>query len=233
MKTPHVSCIMPTANRPLHVPLAVEYFLNQDYRDAELIIVDDGKEPVERLLPTHHRIRYFYTEPLGSIGNKRNFACEKATGNIIVHWDDDDYYAQDWISRQVQALESSGADICGLDEIIFFSPSRNKYWSYAGTEDGKPWMAGATMAYRRSFWEKRPFKDLQIGEDYDYIWNAGASLYAHGYRQGFIATLHARNTTLKLFENPGDKKHANAFMEVQYEGNAENPEKSKQEPSKS
>lgn len=227
MKSPYASCIMPTANRHLYVPLAVEYFLNQDFRNAELIIVDDGKEPVEKLLPQHHRIKYFYTEPQGTIGKKRNFACQKAKGEVIIHWDDDDYYAQDWISRQVQALDTSGADICGLDEIIFFSPLRKKYWQYAGTEDGKPWLAGATLAYRKSFWEKYPFKEIQIGEDYDYIWNSGAKIHATGYRDGFIATLHAGNTTLKMFENPIDKKHANPFMAVKFEGRAENPEQSK------
>lgn len=227
MKAPYVSCIMPTANRQLHVPLAVDYFLNQDYRDAELIIVDDGREPIKKLIPDHHRIRYFYTEPLGTIGRKRNFACAQAKGEIIMHWDDDDYYAQDWISRQIEALVSSGADICGLDEIVFFSPSRKKYWRYAGTEPGKPWLAGATLAYWKSFWRKYPFKELQIGEDYDYIWNSGGKIYAHDHKDGFIATLHAGNTTLKLFENPVDKKHANPYMEVKFEGKAENPEESR------
>ncbi|MCC8423672.1 glycosyltransferase family A protein [Mucilaginibacter sp. UR6-11] len=224
MKTPYVSCIMPTANRDLYIPLAVDYFLNQDYRDAELIIIDDGKVSVRDLLPDHYRIRYYYTAPLGTIGAKRNYACELAKGEIIMHWDDDDYYAHDWISKQVDALEQSGADICGLDEIIFFSPLRKKYWSYAGSEPGRPWLAGATMAYWKFFWEKHPFKDLQIGEDYDYVWNSGATIHAHDYRDGFIATLHARNTTLKTFENPIDKKNASPFMKVTFEGNAENPE---------
>lgn len=218
MKNPYVSCIMPTANRPLHVPLAVDYFLNQDFRDAELVIIDDGIEPVKDLLPDHYRIKYFYTDPLGSIGNKRNFACEKAKGEIIIHWDDDDYYAENWISKQVKAIEESNADICGLNEIVFFSPLRQKYWKYADTSGERPWLSGATMAYKKSFWEAHHFKDLQIGEDYDYIWNTGAKIFAHDYKEGFIAILHAGNTTLKPFENPKDKKHAIQWMDVPFEG---------------
>ncbi|MGY0036926.1 glycosyltransferase family A protein [Pedobacter sp. NJ-S-72] len=84
---------MPTANRPNFVALAAEHFLNQDFRNAELIIIDDGKESVRSVLPNHRRIKYFYTDPLGSIGKKRNFACKKASGEIIMHWDDDDWYA--------------------------------------------------------------------------------------------------------------------------------------------
>lgn len=227
MNSYRVSCIMPTANRELYIPLAVDYFLNQDYRDAELIIIDDGKESVRALLPEHRRIKYFYTEPLGSVGLKRNYACQQAQGDIIVHWDDDDWYGYEWISRQVKALESSGADICGLNEIIFFSPLVQKCWKYADKNSDRPWLSGATMAYWRSFWQQHPFKDLQIGEDYDYIWNNGAKIFAHDYTDGFYATLHARNTTLKPFEDVRHKKHAIEWMDVPYEGKTENPEQSR------
>jgi len=226
MKNPKVSCIMLTANRPQFVPLAVHYFLNSDFRDAELVIIDDGKESVLPLLPDHHRIKYFYSDPIGSIGKKRNYACERAKGEIIMHWDDDDYYPYDWMSRQIKALEESQADIVGLNEIFFYSPLVNKFWNYVN-KDEPPWLSGATMAYRKSFWEKHPFKDIHIGEDYDYIWNSGAKIFAHNYPSGFIAILHAGNTTLKPFENPKHKKHAVEYMNVQFEGNTENPEKSR------
>ena len=227
MNKPHVSCIMPTANRQNFISLAVHYFLNQDYRDAELVIVDDGKESVKSLLPDHRRIKYFYTEPLGSIGNKRNYACKKSKGEIIMHWDDDDYYAHDWISRQLNVLQSSNADIVGLNKIIFFSPLVQKYWNYADTDTIRPWLSGATMAYRKSFWKEHPFNDIHIGEDYDYLWNSGAKILAYDYPNGFVATLHAGNTTLKPFEDPRHKKHAISVMNVVYKGNTENPEQSR------
>jgi len=226
MSTPRVSCIMLTANRPNFVPLAVHYFLNSDFRDAELIIVDDGKESVKSLLPHHHRIKYYYIEPLGSIGNKRNYGCEKASGEIIMHWDDDDYYSYDWMSKQISALETSGADIVGLNHIYFYSPVVNKFWNYENKED-PPWISGATMAYKKSFWQKHPFKNIQVGEDYDFIWNSGARIYAHDHLNGFIAILHANNTTLKPFENPKHKKNAIEYMDVKYVGNTENPEQSR------
>jgi glycosyltransferase involved in cell wall biosynthesis len=227
MGSQYVSCIMPTANRELFVPMAVDYFLNQSYRDAELIIVDDGKRSLKSLIPEHYRVKYFYTAPLGSIGVKRNYACALAKGEIIVHWDDDDWYGYDWIARQVTALETSGADICGLDQISFFSPLMQKYWNYNGSDQERPWLSGATMVYRKSFWENHPFKDIQVGEDYDYIWNNNAKIFAHDYNEGFCAILHADNTTLKPFENRRHKRHAIQYMDVKYEGNTENPEESR------
>jgi len=222
MSRPRVSCIMLTANRPNFVPLAVNYFLNANYRDAELVIIDDGKESVKSLIPNHHRIKYFYAEPIGSIGKKRNYACDRAQGEIIMHWDDDDYYSFDWMVKQLRAMEDSKADIVGLNQIFLYSPLVNKYWTYTN-KDEPPWLSGATMAYAKSFWEKHPFKDIHVGEDYDYIWNSGAKIFAHDHQNGFMAILHAGNTTLKPFENPKHKKHAIEYMDVKYRGLTENP----------
>jgi len=228
MAKPKVSCIMPTANRQKYIPLAVHYFLNQSYRDAELVIIDDGKESIQPLLPDHRRIKYFYSsEPVGKIGIKRNYACDKAEGEIIMHWDDDDYYGYDWISRSITALETSKADICGLNDIYFYSPLQNKYWRYADTEGEKHWLSGATMAYHKTWWEKHPFKDIQIGEDNDYTWNSGAKIFAHDYTDGFIATLHAHNTTLKPFENERLKKHGVVWMDKGILRPADDPKEEK------
>ncbi|HWU89495.1 MAG TPA: glycosyltransferase, partial [Kofleriaceae bacterium] len=90
---PRVSCIMPTCDRRPFVPRAVRQFLAQRWPDAELIIVDDGERPVEDLVPAHERIRYLRLPARRSIGHKRNLACEAATGELVVHWDDDDWMA--------------------------------------------------------------------------------------------------------------------------------------------
>lgn len=206
MESPLVSCIMPTANRQKFLPLAIHYFIDQDYPNKELIIIDDGLESAKTLIPNHPQIRYFYSEPLGTIGVKRNHACDKAQGEIIMHWDDDDWYAPDWISRQVEALSTSGADITGLNTVLFYSPSVEKRWVYEDSDLEKPWLCGATMAYRKSFWQEHPFVDIQVGEDYDFVWNSGAKTFALDYFQGFISILHAHNTSIKPVENPRHKK---------------------------
>jgi glycosyltransferase involved in cell wall biosynthesis len=208
---PRASCIMPTANRPNYIQLATHYFLNQSYRDVELIIVDDSKYSIEHLVPKHSRIKYFSTDSGMLVGDKRNFACNKSSGDIIIHWDDDDYYGPNWITKSIQAVEESNADICGLNEILFYSPIQNKYWTYKDTT--KHWLSGATMSYHKSFWESHPFRSIQIGEDHDYIWFNNATIYAHDYYEGFIAILHANNTTLKPFENVQLNKKGRLWMD--------------------
>lgn len=209
MNSPLVSCIMPTANREKFIPFAIAYFFNQNYRNKELVIIDDGKESVAHLIPKHPSIRYFYTDPIGTIGLKRNYACEKARGEIIIHMDDDDWYAQDWIRQQVDCLLNSGADMCGLQHIHYYSIIMDKLYTvirqYEDGSDPKDWVAGGTLAYWKSFWEKHPFKDLQKGEDDDFIQKSGARLFVHDYRDGFVALLHPYNTVIRSFENPKHK----------------------------
>src|SRR5688572_17330800 len=109
---PLVSCIMPTHNRRLFVPHAVRYFLCQDYANRELIIVDDGDDPVQDLMPDDHRIRYLRLDRRHKIGAKRNLACKAAQGDVIVHWDDDDWMAPWRLRYQVTEMMRTQSDIC-------------------------------------------------------------------------------------------------------------------------
>jgi glycosyltransferase involved in cell wall biosynthesis len=153
-----VSCIMPTADRHQFLPMAIEYFLRQDYPNKELIILDDGKQAAEPIIASSAEIRYIRLPQKGTVGEKRNQACHAALGEIIVHLDDDDWYAPDWITSQVGLLQQTETDICGLSQLYFYSPLAGKAWRYVypSWDRHKPWVAGATMAYRRSFWEKYP-----------------------------------------------------------------------------
>ena len=206
---PLVSCIMPTANREQYIPFAIFYFLHQTYQHRELIIIDDGKYSVRDLIPQHPAIHYYYTDPVGTIGMKRNYACEKAKGEIIMHWDDDDWYAADWISRQVDFLTQSGADMCGIQHVHYYTALQDKFFTVVRKYEGMPnpnnWVTGASLAYWRSFWQAHPFRDLQKGEDDNFIQQSGAKLFIHDYIDGFVCLLHPHNTTIKNFENPKHK----------------------------
>src|SRR5882762_5687038 len=110
-----VSCIMPTYNRRAFVPHAIRYFLRQDYPLKELIIIDDGTDNIADLVPDDPSIRYFSLDHKITLGAKLNQACEYASGNVIVHWDDDDWYAPGRLTYQVHALEDAGTKVCGIN----------------------------------------------------------------------------------------------------------------------
>ena len=77
---PLVSCIMPTHGRRRFVPLAVRYYLRQDYPHLELIVVDDGPDPIADVIPDDPRIRYVRLDRRLSVGAKRNRAIAEARG---------------------------------------------------------------------------------------------------------------------------------------------------------
>lgn len=184
------------------MPMAIQYFLRQDYPGAELLILDDATTPMAELWPAEAPILYHYgAGPFSSLGAKRNYACSLAAGEIIMHLDDDDWYAPDWISRQVHILKAASADICGLSELNFYKPQQALSWRYQYSYASKPWVAGATMAYWKSVWEQRPFSDRHIGEDNHFVWSAKGKVVAHDYIAGFVSLLHDNNTSPKYTSN--------------------------------
>jgi glycosyltransferase involved in cell wall biosynthesis len=196
VETPLVTCIMPTYNRRAFVPQAIRCFLRQDYENAELLIVDDGTDCVADCVPETDRIRYIRLERRLTIGAKRNFACEQARGEFIVHWDDDDWYPNDRVSRQVAALRER--DISGSSRIYYYDVANSKAWEYRFANSNAAWVGGNTLAYRKSYWARHRFPDVQVGEDSRFVWSSGGRSIADLADPGLcVATAHTENTSRK------------------------------------
>jgi glycosyltransferase involved in cell wall biosynthesis len=167
---PLVTCIMPTCDRRGFVPGAIAGFLAQDYANLELVVVDDGSDSISDLVPADPRIIYVRPPQRLSVGAKRNLACSQARGEIIVHWDDDDWYPPSRVTRQVRALIERSVDVCGTSVLYYYDRTRERAFLYRYSGGGAPWVAGTTLAYRRHVWTRRPFADVQVGEDAQFVW---------------------------------------------------------------
>jgi Methyltransferase domain/Glycosyl transferase family 2 len=201
-RQPLVSCIMPTANRPRFVPQAIKYFLQQDYPNRELILLDDGADSVADLIPTDPRIRYVRLAQRYTMGAKHNLACEMAQGKIIAHWDDDDWMA-DWrLSYQVQELlEQPPMTLCGLARVLFYEPRTDRAWEYT-YQLGPPWVCGASFCYRREFWEQHRFPSMNEGADTAFVWGLkNANVCAHSNHTFYVGMVHPRNTSRKTISD--------------------------------
>lgn len=196
---PLVSCIMPTANRRQWVPSAIDYFLRQDYPNRELVVLDDGEDRVSDLIPTDPRIRYVSVDRRSVLGEKRNRACELARGELIVHWDDDDWQASHRLRYQVEALEASGAGLCGSNKTLYFAPAAGRAWLYCYPPGARDWVAGNSLCYRRSLWRENRFASVAVGEDTRFVWaaRAGKPLVLPDHRF-FAALIHPGNSSRKV-----------------------------------
>ncbi|HVF43560.1 MAG TPA: glycosyltransferase family 2 protein, partial [Pyrinomonadaceae bacterium] len=170
-----VTCIMPTANRRAFVARAVEYFLRQTYEPRELLVLDDGDDAVEDLMPPDGRVRYVRLKERLTVGAKRNLACEQARGPIIAHWDDDDWHAPRRLSYQVSELLRTGAQVCGINRLLFYDVRDGRGWQYAYPAGRKLWLSGSTLCYRREFWAGNRFAGVNVGEDARFVWAGRAA----------------------------------------------------------
>jgi hypothetical protein len=194
---PLVSCIMPTYNRRRFVAKAIEYFLRQDYPACELVILDDGDDKVADLVSSElASVRYVALPERLRLGTKRNTAIEASRGDIIVHWDDDDWMDRTRVSTQVSALLSSDADICGVSKVWFCEIPSGRLSRYCYPPTQRRWLYGASLCYRRSLWQQKRFEPVDIGEDTRFVWSppSGRMLDLAEARV-IVAMIHHGNTS--------------------------------------
>ena len=198
---------MPTADRRRFVPEAIRLFLAQDYAAKELIILDDGADVVKDLVPDDPRIRYLRGTRRESVGAKRNRLCSEAKGELIAHWDDDDWHAPSRLSRQAAEIIGGHADVCGLDRVLFFDLTTQKAFEYVYPAGGSPWLYGATLCYRKSLWRRFPFPEISVGEDTRFVAAVAGSPGAARIRtlaapEMYVGLIHTGNTGPKRTNDP-------------------------------
>lgn len=126
MNTPIVSIIVPVYNaaKPLCenktvLHRCIDSILNQEYRDYELIVVDDGsKDESGKILDEYAAkdecINVIHKENSG-VSNTRNLAIQNARGKYIQFLDADDWITTDATKSLVRTMEESKADLVIAD----------------------------------------------------------------------------------------------------------------------
>lgn len=103
--------------------ICIESFLNQYYKDFELILVDDGnKSEYETVIESYQkkdkRIRYIYQKNAG-VSAARNKGIENAKGKYIVFCDSDDFVEPQFLELLYSKLDNYDMVICGVCEQHF------------------------------------------------------------------------------------------------------------------
>jgi glycosyltransferase involved in cell wall biosynthesis len=136
-----------------------------------------------------------------SIGAKRNLACERANGEIVVHWDDDDWYGEGRLAAQVMPILSGEADISALNDTLFFDLDRWEFWRCSAALHRRMFVEdvhGGTLAYRRTIGQHSSrFPDTSLAEDALFLRQAvggGARLQRICGSGHFIYLRHGRNS---------------------------------------
>ena len=159
-KYPFVSVCTPTFNRRPFIPAIMACFNNQEYPQdrMEWIIIDDGTDPVEDLVASHPRVKYFKYDTKMTLGKKRNLLHEKSRGEILVYMDDDDYYPPQRVSHAVHMLVTHPEALCaGSSEIyIYFKHigQMKRFGPY-----GPNHATAGTFAFKRKLLKQHRYND--------------------------------------------------------------------------
>jgi len=196
---PLVSCVMPTTSDRLpFVQQSIKYFLRQDYPNKELVVIEDGPQSIRDLVPDDPQVRFVHLPGARTLGAKRNFCVETARGELIMHWDDDDWMAPHRIRYQVEALLREQGQVCGLRQMLFYNPASSEAWLYAYPANQRLWLAGGSLLYTKEFWRRAPFPDIQVASDTRFIWDQDLSRSVTLPDPNFyIAIIHPDNTSPK------------------------------------
>lgn len=169
---PKVSIIMPVYNSENYVGDAIDSVLAQNYRNFELICVNDGsKDNSLKILKDYEnkdsRIRV-YTKENGGISSARNYGIRKATGEYIAFIDNDDEFEKNLLSDNIKIIEKNKSD------IIKF----NKVKKYIGIENKEE-------KTKINFDEITLEKD-EIWINFDKVYKFGGTIWNAIYRRNFL-----------------------------------------------
>jgi len=169
---PTVSVICPTYNRAaLHEKLYA-IFHKQDYPWKDLWVLDDTHAPSPFFSKCKDpEVHYVHSTQKQTIGAKRNRLITLSGGSILAHFDDDDWYAPNYLSSMVGALVRGDADFVKL-----------AMWTEHRLRDGhrrvfdarrqpiaNMWGWGFSYVYRRSVATHASFPSINTGEDYAFV----------------------------------------------------------------
>jgi len=128
--TDRVSVIIPTYRRSENITTVVLSVIEQDYKNKEIIVVDDNPKGSDEQLKTEHIVSslikahpdicliYISQSKNRNGAGARNTGFMKSTGSYICFLDDDDLYLPGRLSESIDALKTTpshiGAVYCGF-----------------------------------------------------------------------------------------------------------------------
>lgn len=190
-----VSLITPTKKRDAFLELLYERILEQTHTDWQWLIADSSQS-ASTFFSKHadKRICYFHSKEDASVGKKRNELIAQAIGDVIFHFDDDDFYAPTYIETVLKAL--SGYDFFSIHSWFSYDIKSGEYFYFKTDHPSQTHFIldalsgsrvreidfgpqrraeqtqkvnklgyGFTFAYRKEITKVCHFPDLDIGED--------------------------------------------------------------------
>jgi len=195
-KHPFVSVCMPTFNRRPFIPIIIECFNNQTYpKDKiEWIIIDDGTDKIEDLVVNIPQVKYFKYDQKMTLGVKRNLTNSKASGDILIYMDDDDYYPPERISHAVDTLRKNPKALCaGSSEMFIYFKHIQKMYKFGPY--GPNHATAATFAFRKELLKITQFdENSSVAEEKKFLKDYTIPFVQLDSKKSILVFSHTQNS---------------------------------------
>jgi len=166
MDKPLVSCVCVTYDRPYLINELVYCFLMQDYKNKELIILNDQEDV--KYIYTDSKVKIFNIPTrFPSLGTKRNYSRKLTNGEYIFIMDDDDIYYSNHISRLLKFhQENDDCDVVG-NNMCHYSQDNKDIQKQINP------LAFNGACFKKEYYLNNEFpNEKSCAEDLDFIRNA-------------------------------------------------------------
>lgn len=122
---PLFSVIIPVFNRAPLVCSTLDVVMKQEFKDFEIILVDDGStDDVKNKLSSYidiGAIKYYYQTNAG-VSAARNKGASISQGRYLIFLDSDDYVTENWLFDYSKMINNLDPDIiyCGINRVKNF-----------------------------------------------------------------------------------------------------------------
>jgi len=157
--------------RPEFMENVFENYNRQTYQKKEFIIVLNKNsmniKAWKKKAREYKNIRVFQLDQSVPFGQCYNFCVGKAKYDYIAPFDDDDYYAPNYLNDIVEAFQTSNADVVGKrTRYIYFERSGILALSNPGKENCYvDHIDGPTLSFNKKIFGRVQFTDQPIGID--------------------------------------------------------------------
>ena len=210
------SIIIPLYNRPQEIDELLQSLLEQQYREFEVLVIEDGSTKDARAIVQRYSEQldvHYFTKPNEGQGFARNYGFQRAKGDYFVVFDSDCLIPPDYLIKVKSFLDRTPLDAYGGPDAAHesFTPIQ-KAISYSMTS---PFTTGGirgnrkhigvfhprsfNMGVSRKAWEQvGGFKLTRLGEDIEY----SIRIHSAGLKIGLIPealVYHKRRTDFVQF----------------------------------